>query len=268
MTWMRFIAVALAVLIVGIPAFAQDDAAEAPATEGPPADTTPVDGPAEVPTQAPQQPAPTSLPAAPAATAMPAPGTVVFSDNFDDVTRPNFPLNQRSATESKGYIDGQYEMIDGNPNFGVFETVPGTYPNATIALDVRLMGGPPIAAALVACRSEGANAYVFGILPEGIVPGRFPGAPPTFIGPRVRLVRQQPGADATLIDEGPSPPVRGKGEWNHVELTCNGSTISASVNGTEVLSVLDSTYSGGRHRFGLTGNGSTARFDNLTVTLR
>lgn len=60
---------------------------------------------------------------------------------------------------------------------------------------------------------------------------------------------------------------------NHVELDCSGGAISASINGTQVASVQDSTYAQGRNQIAAgPTNANTqhiatdVRLDNLTIT--
>jgi hypothetical protein len=57
---------------------------------------------------------------------------------------------------------------------------------------------------------------------------------------------------------------------NRVELRCIGSTISATINGTEVASARDTTYSAGRMWIGATVDPNVlafghALFDNLLI---
>jgi len=194
---------------------------------------------------------------APAATAVPGPGSVVFSDNFDDPSKPNFPVTTRDATErSQGYIDGQYEIINGTRSGGEGEGLPGTYSNSTIAIDAKVSGGPDTAGPYVSCRraNNDNEDYQLSVEPAH---------------QRFRLYRYQGGgsANVTLVMQN-STAIRGKDEVNRLELTCAASTITAAINGTQVTSVQDATYTTGRHRFGVNGGGAVGRFDNLVVTLR
>ena len=62
--------------------------------------------------------------------------------------------------------------------------------------------------------------------------------------------------------------IRDRGEVNRLELSCVGNTITRSINGSQVFSVMDGSYSSGRHAFGVAGTLSRGRFDNVVVTLR
>ena len=57
----------------------------------------------------------------------------------------------------------------------------------------------------------------------------------------------------------------GTGRWHNLALRFSGSTITATINGTTVGTVTDSTSGAGQVGYG-TGQGITAQFDNLTVT--
>ncbi len=57
----------------------------------------------------------------------------------------------------------------------------------------------------------------------------------------------------------------GTGRWHTLALKFSGSAITASVDGSTVGSISDSTYGAGQVGYG-TGQGVTAQFDNLSVT--
>nr|WP_254910075.1 RICIN domain-containing protein [Micromonospora sp. NBS 11-29] len=56
----------------------------------------------------------------------------------------------------------------------------------------------------------------------------------------------------------------GTGRWHTLALKVNGSTLTASVDGTTVGTVSDSTWVAGQIGYG-TGQGVTAQFDNLSI---
>jgi len=205
--------------------------------------------------------------AAPVAAQVPGAGSVAFSDNFDDVSRVNFPFASTHPDErSQRYVDGEYEIVR-RAGGSYSEFVPGVYTNSTIAVDVRLSDGPENARALLTCRRDTNAGYLFNVLP-----GRAETSAvlnnPSFAGPRFQLLKLQNGFELTLLDQGPAPGIRDKGEVNRLELTCAESTITGSINGAEVFSVLDSTWLSGRHGFGVAGVQTKGRFDNLVVTMR
>jgi len=73
-----------------------------------------------------------------------------------------------------------------------------------------------------------------------------------------------------VADWQPSASILRGNETNRVELRCAGSTISAAVNGVQVVSVSDSTYQTGGFAIVVAWTGSAAdvRFENLVITQR
>jgi len=199
-------------------------------------------------------PVPVSIPVpAASSTPLPGPGSVLLSDNFEDLSRPNFPLSTTGSERSQGYVDGQYEMINGNTESqGISVQVPGTFSDTSIVLDMRVFGGPASAGGEVSCRRGVSQGYRLTVRP---------------VQQRIRLFRFDPIGQATLLDQ-PAAAIRAGDAWNRVELGCVGQTITVTINGTQEGSVQDRTYSSGRLDFGLVGSGATARFDNLVVTQR
>lgn len=129
--------------------------------------------------------------------------------------------------------------------------LPGAYGDSTISVDARLVGETRRRQVVVYCRS----GYALGIEPDARA---------------FFLFRREGGVNHTLADWQPSPAIHSGHETNRVELTCVGTTISASINGTIVASVEDDTFQTGAHYLQAGGPGLTAqaRFDNLRVTQR
>jgi hypothetical protein len=196
------------------------------------------------------------------ATPAAAPGTVLLSDNFDD------PANGKLTAAN--YVGGQYRLRVttagmtslSNPS----SAVPGTYGDVSIAVDAQMPPNQPTPYAIhVACRvqegaaaAQGAGYYLLAVDP---VQGRVS----MFLRKDGRLVE---GAFPTRQE---SPAVRRGGESNRIELSCVGDTLTAAVNGQQVLSVRDTTFRAGRAQIGFehgVGLGAEARFDNLVLTQR
>jgi len=198
--------------------------------------------------------APTALP-----TAKPTgPGAILFSDTFADITHPKFPLSSTDSLRSQGYINGQYEIINGDQTGnGTSVAVPGTYSDDTIAIDVHAAGGPAEAGPYVSCRRNSTatpvQGYQFQVQPNS---GQF------------SLYRYEPSGQPTLLLRQASSAINTGDVVNHLELTCAATTITLGVNGVPVGSVQDATYSSGQHRFGIIGGGAKADFTNLVVTQR
>ena len=86
-----------------------------------------------------------------------------------------------------------------------------------------------------------------------------------------RLFRRDgPVAAVDLAPLQQSAAIRPGTAVNRLELSCAGSTISASINGVQVATAQDSAYRGGGMWFGTgtAGSAGEVRFDNLVVTQR
>ncbi|MBM2812523.1 MAG: hypothetical protein HW416_3282 [Chloroflexi bacterium] len=252
-----------------VPAFAQEDII--PPSDGSPveSETESLPAPADTPQDVQPTVGPTALPpatAAPAVTPTPAapagPGAVLLSDSFDDAAQARLPVGLGSFNRSTGYINGEYEIINGNPERGdvvVSVPVPVTVADASLAVDVRVYGGPSNArSGGVVCRLPTTAAdtnygYRLRVYPDGQM---------------FRIVRIERGGGVFRMLEQSSSAIRTGDAVNRIELHCVGSTISAVINGTQVGSAQDPTYTRGRMALEVGGSGTTGRFDNLVVTQR
>jgi hypothetical protein len=245
MDWRR-LAVSLAFLVALVtPTFAQDEA--------PPPSDQPVEAPAATPT-----PPPATVVAGP-----PAVGTVLLSDSFDDPGAGRLPRTSPDAARyERGYAEGEYVLAKVDPQWegAAPVTLPGTYGNASLAVDARIVGDPAGTAVRLFCRLQdgtGFNAYGMSLLPpEGAL----------------RLYRYNDGRPTPLTEWQESTAIRRGNETNRIELSCAGPVISATVNGTQVALVADPAYREGRMLIQAgrsTATGSVqARLDNLVITQR
>ena len=191
----------------------------------------------------------------PTAVARPEPGTVLLSDNFDDPTMaslPRGPVNPNIV--SQRYIDGEYEIGIGPTVAEIGVPVPGTYIDSAIAVSAKVFGGSEQRGIVLACRRQDQPEGAYRLV---VRPGQ----------QHFLLQRNDGGAIVNLTDQG-SGVIRAGDAWNRIELACVGNTISATINGTELGAVQDTTYSLGRHHMNVAGTGATARFDDLVVTQR
>lgn len=197
--------------------------------------------------------------ATPAPRPAPKPGDIVLSDSFDNPANGVLPRSVPADYYSVGYSDGEYVIKQTAPSsFLPFASMPGgTYTDATLAVDARVFGDPAGRSLVLSCRTSGAGYYRFSL----IFPDR-----------RFLLIRVNGQTQQTTLSSGTNPAVRPGIEWNRMELTCQGSTISASVNGVQVASVQDSSFERGGMHIGAASGSATllveARFDNLVVTQR
>jgi hypothetical protein len=77
------------------------------------------------------------------------------------------------------------------------------------------------------------------------------------------IVRNNTSDSLTTLASG-TVSALGTGAWHHLALTLNGSSISAAIDGVNVGSATDSTYSSGMIGLGVAGY-QTDQFDNLSV---
>ncbi len=273
MAW-RHLAVGLVlVLLVAIPAVAQEDEETAvPETSTEPTEEAvePTALPSEEPTAVPTAtttPFPVVTPTppiggspTPGATATPGAGAgaILLADNFDNPASGWLPRSATQPGQRLSYVDGEY-MVQKDPEAAaVFIQLPGAYPDASMGVDVRLIGSDSDLGVQLWCRFQReppVRAYAFVLRPDLR---------------SFRLARLDPGSSVVLADWQPSASILRGNETNRVELRCAGSTISATVNGVPVVSVSDSTYQGGGFALVVAAAGSAAdvRLDNLIVTQR
>jgi len=191
----------------------------------------------------------------PLTTAPPPAGTALWADNFTDANAGYLPLTSPTATEVLGYVGGEYqiEKVSGPTSLVASVDLPGSYTDASLALDVRLAGGSPAATIWMGCRSSaGTSEYQLGIRPDA--------------GAAV-LNRVDAGKPTSLAEQR-SDAIRRGPATNHVELSCSGTVISATVNGVRLFSIQDATYASGTMWLGVSDTGADARVANLVVTQR
>lgn len=186
---------------------------------------------------------------------------IALADNFDDPAVGFLPDSSPNPTRYEiGYVGGEYVIrrIDASYTGASAVNVPGVFVDARIAVDARLLGTAADSYVRLSCRAQAGTAdfeYRVAVRP----------------GTReFRLERRDRGPTVLLQDWRASAAIRGANETNRVELSCVGSRIAASFNGTEVIAIQDDTYSQGRFELGLFSSGRTAeaRFDNLVVIER
>jgi hypothetical protein len=214
--------------------------------------------PSVVEPAAPTPPPPTATPRPQAGSSAPAaPGTVVFSDNFDASGRMPTSSSDPAHFE-RGYVEGEYALIKTDPEYTgtAFASLPGTYGDTSLAVDARLVGETANRTLGLYCRIQQGNqlsGYQMLVSPaDG----------------RVRLFRFDEGRSTPMTDVLESSAIRRGSEMNRLELGCAGPTISATVNGTRVAAVGDGSYQQGVMRISTAAQGATAqaRLDNLVVT--
>ena len=219
--------------------------------------------PSPVPAVAP--PAEVIPPPAPSAEDLPTrPGTVLLHETFDDPSSPLFWGAPRVPGQSDlGFVDGYLRvrrLTEGGTAVFLLPADAG-FDDATIAVDAQLTGEVAGRFVLLGCRrqdTETQSGYRLAVAPDA---GLF------------TLVRRDAAVEIPLSPWQESGTIRRGSEWNHLELTCAGSAIDASVNGQVVASVQDEVYPRGQVLLGVgvfPGQGvpAEAYFDELVVTRR
>jgi len=251
MSWHRFAFVLLLAVALVAPAIAQDEPAEPPSERAGEEEAVPE------PTAA---PAPSPTAPAPSATPTPGPGAILLSDNFDDPAAGVLPRTSADPDRyTRGYTDGEYRLhsqSDGVP----FAAVPGSYENASLAVDARIVGDTDRRFIALYCRVQpgpGFSGYRLFVAPSD---------------GSLRLQRIDGGTSVPLMDWQSRAPIARGSARNRIELSCAGSVITIMINGTPMGFAFDGTYRGGGMQIAAISVIGTptidVRLDNLVVTQR
>jgi len=188
-------------------------------------------------------------------------GDVLLVD-IDDHSARQLPQSAAALFIDVGYVAGEYKIrmepeYQSGAEADYLAGPSSLFANVQVAVDSRLVGGVESRRLGVGCRATAPNGHLAGYF-LAVVPAL----------KRFSLARLEAGEPTMLVDPQESMAVeRGTG-LNHLELTCAGETVTARINGTEVASVHDSTYSIGAVML-LVGRdrplSAEARFRNLVV---
>jgi len=188
------------------------------------------------------------------------PRGVLLADNFDDPAGGHLPKSSLDPAHSElGYADGEYvvKKIDPRWRSAAAAMLPGSYADAVIAVDAHLLEPVERRFVVIGCRSSDdfGSQYRLAVSPTA---GTF------------SLSRWDRGRPVQLTGWQESSAIHPGSEVNHLELTCVGNTIGASINRVEVAVVQDGTYAEGGEFLMVSppaeANGlAAASFDNLVV---
>jgi hypothetical protein len=213
------------------------------------------------------EPTPSPLPTV-TASSTPTPSAAGPTPVLSNVVRDDFAdaavgLLPRTSLEPDGYVveytNGEYVMRLADPQwatrFPALALLTQTYQDTSLAADVRLVGDPRDKYLALGCRSRATGQYRLTVFPAGRTMAfeRWDG------GDRWTGLAPVRRVDAILPDNA----------TNRLELSCIGSSITATINGTVVAAVQDSTYSEGLSWIALgspTGAAAEARWDNLILS--
>ena len=181
----------------------------------------------------------TAAPASPAAGDLPA--SVLFDDLFRDPQ--NSGLGSPPPGDASHYQfsvqNSEFVITVTDPNFQDVPTadLPGVFNDATLAVDARLAASVNAPYIVIGCRAgDDDNGYRFEVDPQN----------GTFL-----LTRWVNGNETNLVPaDSPAPALMKGTAMNRLALSCAGGAIAASINGVQVASVPDATYSSGRFWLG------------------
>ena len=175
-----------------------------------------------------------------------ASGTVVASDNFTSPSSGVLPsVSTRPSQWKIGYLNGGYQIASVGSGADLDDTalINGTYGDVSIAVDARVIQGTsttPDQTVRLYCRRQASGAgfsgYRLQFSPVSNGWGLYRGDGNT--GVSLTGVQFLPGT--------PSPTAS-----HHLLLTCAGSKISVSIDGTPVGSFQDRSYGTGQAALGV-----------------
>jgi len=211
--------------------------------------------------------APTAVPTTAPTVAPPPPGaaipaTILAQDGFSD---PKSGILENAGGDSHyqlGYSGGEYVVKLTDPNYTTIpeEFIPNTYDDATLAIDVHMIDSADSRFVVLGCRySDNNTGYRVWV---------------DFGAGTYRLFAVESNGDQRFLrNEQTSPAILKGTATNRLALSCSGSTIAVSINGSTVASLKDpkAEYASGQFLIGASTYSNVpqtieAHFDNLVVT--
>jgi len=143
-----------------------------------------------------------------------------FRDDFSD------PTSGWASDDGEqwgfGYFDGGYRMYNNHPFAEVCSSRTRFHTDVVISVDVEKLSGPNSAYYGISCRKTGNNYYTLGIN-----------------GNNGYVIYKSTGGKRALITSGESAAIRAGNQSNSLVATCIGNVLTLTVNGVEVVSVVD-----------------------------
>ncbi len=174
---------------------------------------------------------------------------------YDDFSDATSGFSEKADDESsQGYRDGTYFINVVTDSLAVWSTVNHTFDDFVLQVDARQITGDLFNEYGVLFRYQNnTNFYSFDVTGEG----------------SFALFKLQDDEWVTLVDWQESAYLNPLGEWNHLQIICQGNRITLYANDQELISVTDDTFaSGDIALFAGTFDEPEveAVFDNLIVT--
>lgn len=180
-------------------------------------------------------------------------GSVLFQDDFSDVT--SGWIQDYSANGSTDYQDSGYRITLTSPNWLMWSIPKLQFNDVRIEVDATKVSGPDNNSHGIICRyiDEG-HFYSFAISSDGYY------GIAKFIAGEGALIDMQTMQYSQAIHQGEGT--------NHLSVECVGDSLSLSVNGEELVRVIDGDYRSGE--VGLIAStydepGTDILFDNFSV---
>jgi hypothetical protein len=158
---------------------------------------------------------------------------------------------------SVGYKSGAYSVVSNGGGDTMWGVANSSFSDVVINVDTQQVSAPANDnnGYGVVCREQGdGNGYYLLISGDG----------------GYAIVKAQNDRFVPLVEWTRTDAVKQGNASNHIEATCNGTTLTLVVNGTRVATVEDSTYSKGDIALTVTsyedGEPSEVLFDNVKVT--
>jgi hypothetical protein len=223
-----------------------------------PATAVPPTGLARLPTGTPRPAVTTPQPATRAASTPTPASAPVVRETFDAPERGVLPRDTRQPDLYRhDYERGEFvlRIADSTARPSTLVAVPGEFAHTTLSVDARLVGETAGRFVALGCRAYGNAEYRLTLAAAG----------------QFALDRFDGGRPVSLVAWRAAPPLPAGASAHRLALRCAGSQFTATINGVQVASVRDTTYTTGALWLG-TGrftNGPPgtveARFDNLVV---
>jgi len=158
---------------------------------------------------------------------------ILFQDNFSD---PKSGWDNSTITNgSSRYDEGGYRITINTNKWIIWDTLPDVFQNdIRIEVDATKLGGPDSNGFGVLCRyQDDKNFYLFSIASTGYAEiGRM-------LNGNFQIISS---TDNTWVK---SPAIKTGSETNHIRADCIGTSLTMYVNGSQVVTTTDSSFSGG-----------------------
>jgi hypothetical protein len=175
-----------------------------------------------------------------------ASGTILASDNFSNPSSGLLPTVSSRPSEWKvGYLNGSYQIasVGSGSNLDDTALIKGTYGDVSVSVDASTPHGTNVAGdetVRLYCRRQASGSGFTGY--------RFQFSPSTN---GWGVYRGDGNTGYTLSGVQYAPGIPSADTTHHLNLTCSGNRISASVDGKQVGAYQDQSYASGQAALGV-----------------